>query len=270
MTTPRTLRNGDRTMDIAIITGASSGLGREFALQLDKVGLDEMWLVARRSDRLNALAGAARTRCRTMPLDLADGASLETLVRALADERPSVKWLVNSAGIGKVGMFADSARDDQLRLIDVNARALSQVTHAVIPYMSAGSCLVQLSSLTGFAPVGGSAVYAATKAYVTSFSLALAAELRPRGIHVTAVCPGPVRSEFSAIAHAGSAVHKTMFTNGADPAPVVRLAIADARRGKRLSIYGLRARLTHLVTRLLPHALIADLSVRLLYRRNPD
>ncbi|MBU6163152.1 MAG: SDR family NAD(P)-dependent oxidoreductase, partial [Myxococcales bacterium] len=176
-------------MNIAIVTGASAGLGEEFARQLNATAdLDEIWLIARRSDRLHALAEElTRTRSRVLALDLTSAADLQTFRTTLDTVKPRVRWLVNNAGFGKMGAFDSVATEKNLEMIDLNVRALTELTQRVLPYMPADSQIVQVASSAGFSPMTHFAVYAATKAYVVHFSQALGAELRPRGIRVTAV-----------------------------------------------------------------------------------
>ncbi|PYJ32881.1 MAG: hypothetical protein DME88_09545, partial [Verrucomicrobia bacterium] len=190
----------------ALITGASAGIGREFARQLAGRA-QSMILVARREDRLAELREELQlqhpnVRIRLRNVNLADLVQLKELMEWLDRESIDVDVLVNNAGLGDSGLFArsDSIRNEQMTL--VNVVALTSLTRHVLPQMIAkrrGSIL-NVSSSAGFLPVPGSAVYAATKAYVTSFSEALRAELHGTGVSVCALCPGPVRTEFQQVA----------------------------------------------------------------------
>ena len=246
-------------MRIAIITGASSGLGRDFALQLAaSEDLDAFWLVARRRDRLEALAPLlGRGRGRVFAVDLTDAAGRRELFDALDADKPDVRWLVNNAGFGKVGTFDEVDVDVQTEMIDLNVRALTELTQRALPYCSRGSQIVQVASTAGFAPMPGSAVYAATKAYVLSLANALAFELRPRGIHVTAVCPGPVATEFQQIALSTlGPAPSSIPAIEAGSAAVVSQALRDARRGKLMSIYGRAMKAYDVASRILPRRLV--------------
>ena len=185
-------------MNIAIITGASSGIGKEFALQLDAglYTIDEFWLIARRKDRLEELACDLDHMAKTIPLDLTQEADMEHLRALLRKERPAVRMLINCSGYGIMGQFSEIDSREQVGMIDLNCRALTEITHACLPYMKKNSRIIQLASSAAFLPQPGFAVYAASKSYVLSFSRALSEELRSRKIYVTAVCPGPGQPEF--------------------------------------------------------------------------
>ncbi|WP_347474965.1 SDR family NAD(P)-dependent oxidoreductase [Clostridium sp. AF50-3] len=189
-------------MKIAIITGASSGMGREAARQLaDRFsGLQEVWLIARRMDRMQELERTLPIPARCFSIDLTDASQRETLENELAARKPNVKLLVNASGFGKIGTVGNLPLDDETGMIELNCEALCAVTHMVLPYMSENSRILQFASAASFLPQPGFAIYAATKAFVLSYSRALREELRPRRIGVTAVCPGPVKTEFFDIA----------------------------------------------------------------------
>ena len=186
-------------MKTAIITGASSGLGREFARQLADVfpDIECCWLIARREDRLEEAARemvGVETVC--LPLDLCDPASFTALREKLAAEKPEIRLLVNNAGCGYLGLMGEVPTDTQTRMVDLNLRAMTAVTNEVIPYMPAGAHILNTSSIASFCPTPRMTVYGATKAYVSSFTVGLSEELRRREITVTAVCPGPMKTEF--------------------------------------------------------------------------
>lgn len=175
---------------IAIITGASSGLGAEFAQQLERQEkLDELWVIARRRERLEALGERLETPVRVLALDLTETAALECLSAALEEEKPLVRVLINAAGFGKIGSWRDIALADCEHMIDLNCRAAVSVTQRVLPYMSRGSRVLEICSTAGFQPFPYLSLYAATKAFLYRYSRALRVELYPEGIHVTAVCP---------------------------------------------------------------------------------
>jgi short-subunit dehydrogenase len=245
-------------MNVAIVTGASSGLGWEYAKQLaPRREVDEVWLIARRQDRLEELADRlVGAEGRVFAMDLTDPEQTQVLFDALDREQPTVAWLVNNAGFGKIGPFETIDVDSHLSMIDLNVRVLTEITQRALPYCTSGSRIVQVASSAGFAPMGNFAVYAASKAYVVNFSNALASELGPRGINVTAVCPGPVATEFQSVAHKDGK-DKAPKMVLAQPGDVVRKSIADARKGKLNSVYGATMKTWEAISGLVPRRLTA-------------
>ncbi|MCH3973440.1 MAG: SDR family NAD(P)-dependent oxidoreductase [Oscillospiraceae bacterium] len=178
-------------MQIAIVTGASSGLGREFVHQISKTEkLDEIWVIARRENRLRDLASEVSGICvRPVPLDLTRQESLQELQELLERKKPDVRILVNAAGFGKMGNYDEISRKDCDGMIDLNCRAAVDMTVLTLPFMRAGARVLEICSTAGFQPLPGLGVYAASKAFLLRYSRALRWELFPRGIHITAVCP---------------------------------------------------------------------------------
>ena len=186
-------------MKTAIITGASSGLGQEFVRQLADVfpEIESYWLIARRADRLEELAESLPDKqVECLPLDLCDLMSFSTLQEKLTAEQPEVALLINNAGCGYLGNLGEMPTATQTRMVDLNLRALTAMTNMVIPFMDKDSRILNVSSIASFCPNPRMTVYSASKAYVTSFTVGLAEELKPKGITVTAVCPGPMKTEF--------------------------------------------------------------------------
>lgn len=188
-------------MRIAVVTGASSGLGRAYAKALDKtVGLDELWLIARREERLIELSGELDHPCRILPLDLTEEKSLETLEALLGAEKPWIKVLVSCAGFGKFGRARDLSHRETGDMVDLNCRAAVEVTGLYIPYLRRGSRVLEVCSCAGFQPLPGMSLYAATKAFLLSYTRSLGEELKEKGIKVTAVCPFWIKTEFMTVA----------------------------------------------------------------------
>lgn len=189
----------------ALITGASSGLGEEFALQIAS-RVDQLVLVARRESHLQQLADRIRLRhpkvaVAVFAIDLTQSAQRERLLETLTARGVAPDLLINNAGLGDYGEFANSEWSKLQSVLQVNVEALTHLTHALVPQMiRRGGAVVNVSSLASLLPMPDFAVYAATKAYVTSFSEALRIELREYGIQVLAVCPGPVHTEFGEVA----------------------------------------------------------------------
>lgn len=248
-------------MKIAIITGASSGMGREAARQIaDRFsGIQEVWLISRRLDRMQELEKTIPVTARCFSIDLTDEAQLESLKKELEMRKPDVKILVNASGFGKIGKIGELPLGDESGMIKLNCEALCTVTHMVIPYMSDNSRILQFASAASFLPQPGFAVYAATKAFVLSYSRALRIELRSRRIGVTAVCPGPVKTEFFDIAETTGQIPLYKRLVMADPHKVVKLAIRDCMAGKSVSVYGYLMKAFCLLCKVLPHDFILNI-----------
>lgn len=239
-------------MKIAVVTGASSGMGREFVKQLDVAhAFDEIWVIARRRDKLESLSDEVKARVRPVCLDLSLRASFDEYAALLAEEKPEVTVLVNGSGFGKFGAFVDMDLDEQLAMIDLNDKALVAMTYLTLPYMKEGGQIYQIDSLSSFQPVPYINVYGATKAFVLSFSRALNVELRKRKIRVMAVCPGWVRTEF--FDHAVTDDTITYYNKYFDADEVVARALRDMRKGKDVSVCGASIRFQVFATKLLPH-----------------
>ncbi len=240
-------------MKIAVVTGASSGIGREFAVQIaGKYGkMDEIWLIARRKDRLIELQKELRLPVRVFAMDLTDNEDMNTFDGFLKENNPDIKLLVNCAGYGKTGRFDELDIYEQCGMIDVNCKALTLFTGLCLPYISNHSRIINVASAAAFSPQPGFNVYAATKAYVLSFSRALNAELKSRKITVTAVCPGPVDTEFFDIAG-----EKDMKLKYSEPSKVVTKAIKDAALGNEISVYGVTMKMAETAAKILPHKLV--------------
>lgn len=171
-------------MKTAIITGASSGLGAEFALSIDKTRpeIEEIWLIARRKDRLEELARKIGKKTRVLSLDVTEDADLKTYLDLLEKEKPDVKLLINNAGFGRLGEFAELSSEDSRQMLRLNCEAVTVITRETLPFMSEKSEIINTCSIASFAPNARMAVYSSTKAYIMSFSRALRQELKPKKI----------------------------------------------------------------------------------------
>lgn len=240
-------------MKIAVITGASSGMGREFAIKLEaEHNFDEIWVIARRADRLNELKEALGDKVRPISLDLTEEESLNKYKAMLEAEKPEIKVLVNASGYGKFGAFEELNLDDQLGMLDLNSKALTAVAYLSLPYLKKGSEVYQIASLSSFQPVPYLAVYGATKAYVLSFTRAIGAELRKKGIKMMAVCPGWVKTEFfdRAVVKEGVITYFNQFFTSEQ---IVKRAMKDMKKGRDVSVCGPKIRAQVLLTKLLHH-----------------
>lgn len=244
-------------MKVAIVTGASSGMGREFVKQIVHLyhELDEIWVIARRRERLEALKKQLSINVKIFEGDLLEKAIYERIIEEMQTEKPDIRMLVNAAGFGKVGKVKDIACEEQLDMIHLNCMALTYMTKISIPYMSKGSCIINLASASAFCPQPSFSVYAATKSYVLSFSRSLRAELSSLGIAVTVVCPGPVKTEFFKVS---GKKEKNGIKDAVTikPVEVVRKALFDARAGKEISVYGIPMKFSRIAAKLIPHSVI--------------
>lgn len=252
-------------MKVAIVSGASSGMGRETAVQLaDRFGgLNEIWLIARRMNRLDELEECLPVSVRKFDLDLTVPEQRMRLEEALKVQHPDVKILVNASGYGKIGRVGSVSLEEEIGMPDLNCTALCAVTHMVLPYMSRNSRIIQFASSAAFLPQPGFAIYAATKSFVLSYSRALNEELRGREITVTAVCPGPVRTEFFDIAETTGKIPLYKQLTMANPKKVVKLAIRDSSMGKTVSVYGPLMKVFRILCKIVPHSLILKLMAAL-------
>lgn len=248
-------------MKIAVITGASSGIGREFVYSIDKrESFDEIWVIARRADRLRELQAKCKNKIRPISLDLSLNDSIEEYARLLRDENADIKLLVNAAGYGVFGPFEEKDLGTQLGSAQLNSLALTAMCHVSLPFMRSGSSIINMGSNSAWQPVPNMAIYAASKAYVLSFSRALGRELKNRGVHVLCVCPGWIKTEFQAKAKHEEYVKYTdkWYT----PDQVSEKAMKDLLKGKTVSILGAGVRFQVFMVKHLPTNLIMKLWCR--------
>ena len=249
-------------MKIAIVTGASSGMGREFVLQLNQyVSVEEIWVIARRREALEALAAEVPVRIRPMALDLCDNESFSVIETLLAREKPEVALLVNAAGFGKFGAYHKISLEDDLKMIDLNCKALVAMTRLTLPYMQKGSHVLQLDSLSAFQPVPWITTYGATKSFVLSYSRAMNRELRPRGIRMMAMNPGWVKTEFFNHAFQTNGGGEVQYFNRLYEArDVVATGLRDLYKSRKdFSVHGLPVQLQVLGVKCMPHRFVMDI-----------
>ena len=257
---------------IGIITGASSGMGAEFARQLaEKKLYDELWIVARRNDRLSELKTQIEKDNQIVitpvALDLTGAAGAQAFNSYLKENFPSdaeLKILVNNAGFGTYGPFDETPVEREMQMIDLNCTSLTGICGYALPYMKKEGLIINTASLAAFMPLGNFAVYAATKAYVLNFSLALAAELKPRGISVTALCPGSVSTEFANVASNG--VRKEV-KGGLSCEKTVAHCIKSALARRHTALAFAKWRITAFLSRFVGRYLVAELTFK--YNKRP-
>ncbi len=242
---------------VALVTGASAGLGAEFARQISARGR-ALVLAARRKERLDALA-AELGNTRAVEIDLGEPGATDRLMANIAEHDEAVEILINNAGFGIIGAVACNDPQRLRQMLDVNVGALTELTRAVIPAMlkrGSGSIL-NVASTAAFQSCPGFAGYGATKAYVLSFTDALHEELRGTGIRVTALCPGPTRTEFGEVAGLKNNKLAEAFDKMAmDPASVVRMGLDALERNRAVRVTGALNKIGATATRFLPRSLL--------------
>lgn len=244
-------------MPLAIITGASGGIGREFARQMkDFFGVDEFWLVARREEKLLSLAEELPVKSKIILADLTEREGLDKLRGELEAQKPTVSYLVNCAGFGKFGNFDELPDSDAEKMIDLNVKATVLITNMVIPYMPRGGRIIQLGSASCFTPLPNFNVYASSKAFVLHYTKALNYELKKYGIRATCFCPGWVDTDFLPLSKTveGTRAPKMKPLLRADR--VVRGCLRAVRRGRAMYVTNWYTKLQHLLFKILPDGIL--------------
>ena len=257
----RKIRTEETSMKkIAVITGASSGMGRRFAETVDRYGrFDEVWVIARHQAQLEALKATVPFPIRVLALDLTDRTSFGTYAAALAEEPVQVGLLMNCSGYGKFSAVLDTPLAVNLNMTDLNCQAVVAMCQMTAPYMPSGSQIINIASVAAFQPIPYIGIYGATKAFVLSFSRALNRELRSRGIGVMAVCPFWTKTAFfdRAIREGEQPIVKK-YVAMYDVEDIVTRTWRDAKRGKDVCKYGFIARAQAGLAKILPHSLVMD------------
>lgn len=241
---------------IAIITGASSGLGAELYKEIQNEALDEIWIIARREDRLNKLKeDFGKIDTKVIPMDVTLNESMAAFENMLSSNEYDVRFLFNNAGFGIIGDVIDASYETQGSMVTLNDKALVEITTIALKHMDKGAYIVNTCSIASFVPNARMSVYSATKAFVMSYTRSLRYELRKRKINVTAICPGPMSTEFLAVAGIEDGVSKTF-----DKLPrcnvtkTARGGIKAAKRGKCVYTPHPFYKLYRVLAKILPHA----------------
>ncbi len=240
---------------IGVVTGASSGIGREFVGQIaDSWKCDEIWIIARRKERLEEIAAGSAVKIRVFPYDITDIASVHAIQQQLEKEQPVVKIFVQAAGSGKIGSYSDLTIEEENTMIDLNCRAAVDMTKIIIPYMRPGSRILEICSAASFQPIQYLSVYAASKAFLYRYSRALRVELMHKGIVVTAVCPYWIKdTEFiSKARQTKDSSYVKSFPFSTMQRSVVRKALRDSRMGFAVSTPGMVCFWDRIFGKLLP------------------
>lgn len=248
-------------MGIALITGASSGIGREFARQLKARGdIEQFWLVARRKDRLEALAKELTLPARIICADLCTEEGINAVREALRSEKPKIKMLINAAGFGRFGAHDQISERDTVRMIDLNVKALVLITHMALPYMEKGGRIIEMGSGSCFTPLPNFNVYASSKAFVLHYTKALQYEVKKYGVRATAFCPGYVHTEFLDTAGTDRAVNRPKKTKPLlSVEKVVRGCLRASKKGRTMYVTNWYTKMQHLLFKILPDRILTSI-----------
>lgn len=250
-------------MKIAVITGASSGLGAEFALCIDKNRneIEEIWLIARREDKMQDLAKKLNKKVRIFAIDITDTEKLYEYTTALQQENIQVALLINNAGYGKLGDFATISPEDNGGMVRLNCEALTYFTAVTLPFMKEGGEIINSCSIASFAPNARMAVYSSTKAYVMSFSRALRQELKSRKINVLASCPGPMSTEFLSLAGIEKGVSRTFDTlPRVNPRVMAEKSLKASQKGYAVYTNRIFYKFYRILAKILPHSIVMKMA----------
>ena len=250
---------------VALITGASAGLGVEFARQLSKRGY-RLVLAARRKDRLEELAQELGD-ARAVAIDLSKKDATAKLLADLEANGETVDLLVNNAGFGLIGLFSELDAKRERQMIDLNVGTLTDLCRAVAPQMIARKSggILNVASIAGFQPGPRFAVYCATKAFVLSLTEALHEELKPHGIRVSCLCPGPTRTEFGDVAGLKGDMGKAFDKLAMDAATVVRLGLDGLDNNRAVVVTGALNKTGAAIIRFLPRSLVRKIAGAIKY-----
>lgn len=242
---------------IAIVTGASSGLGKEFVKNLvQREELKEIWVIARNEKKLKALVSDFGSKIKMFPMDLSDMANIQRLKDQIKENQVTISILINNAGYAKFCSYDDISFEESLNMIDLNIKAVVALGLICIPYMERGSHILNIASQASFQPLPYQNIYSSTKAFVRNYSRALNIELREKGILVTAVCPGWMKTGLIERGLIGAKKATSNFFGMVSPDVVAKQALKDAFRGKDISVYSMYVKTCHLVAKLLPQRAI--------------
>ena len=244
---------------IAIVTGASSGIGKEFFLSLNdrKEGLDEIWVIARSANKLEELRTQTDVPLRVIPLDLSAATATNELEKVLEEEKPSIQYLICASGFGRFNAIEDDSADVLENMVDLNCRSIVGTTRAAFPYIAKGGQVILIASVAAFQPIPYIATYAATKAFVLSYGRAFNKELRKaRGARCLCVCPFWTKTAFFDRAHAEKTIVKK-YAVMYEPTQIVKRAWKDMKKKNRdVSIHGAYARGQAWLVKVLPHSVV--------------
>lgn len=236
---------------IAIITGASSGIGYEFARQIDKKNYEEIWLIGRRAERLQNLSEKLQTRARIFALDLCEEKSFEILKKELENSNKKIGLLINSAGEGQNDYFKNTSFDKDMKTLDLNIKALTAMTKISLDFFQKDGIILNISSSAAFIPQAKFALYAASKSYVLSFSRALRREFKD--IKISVLCPNRVQTEFLKKSNNNSSGIKNLGNENLEK--MVGKAIKKMGKKDLITTHQ-SAKILLIISKILPHSFI--------------
>lgn len=256
-------------MSVAIITGASSGIGAEFAKHYAG-RVDELWLVARRKEKMVELGEALGVKYKIICADLCQREGIEAIRAQLENEKPEVKYLVNAAGFGDFGGFDEISEKKVEMMIDLNVKALVLITHMVIPYMPRGGRIIQMGSGSCFTPLPYFNTYSSGKVFVLHYTKSLNFEIKKYGLRATCFCPGWVHTEFI-----GKATAKDGITRPREDAmkpllnceKVVKGCVRASDKGRAMYVTNWYTKLQHLLFKLVPDPILTHIWLSMLDRK---
>ena len=245
-------------MSVAIITGASGGIGSEFARQLSKLGLiDEFWFVARSEDKMTKLADELGVRAKIIGADLTCEDGINKVREALDAEKPEVKFLINASGFGNFGAFDELSEKEVVQMIDLNVKALVLLTHMTVPYMEPGGRIIQLGSGSCFTPLPYFNIYSSSKVFVLHYTKSLNYELKKYGVRATCFCPGWVGTDFLDKSVANGNTHPKKIKPVLNCEKVVRGCIKASVKGKSMYVTGKYTKFQHVLFKLVPDSILS-------------
>ena len=258
-------------MSVAIITGASGGIGSEFARQLNKLGLiDEFWFVARSEDKMNKLADELGVKAKIIGADLTSEDGVNKVREALETEKPEVKFLINASGFGNFGAFDELTEKEVVEMIDLNVKALVLLTHMTVPYIERGGRIIELGSGSCFAPLPYFNIYSSSKVFVLHYTKSLNYELKKYGVRATCFCPGWVDTEFLGKSKASGNTHPKTMKPLLSAQSVVRGCIKASVKGRAMYVTNWYTKLQHLLFKILPDFILTKLWLGMLVRKEEE
>ena len=258
-------------MSVAIISGASGGIGSEFARQISRLdGIDEIWFVARSEDKMRALGDEIGLKTKIISADLTTQSGIDAVREALDIEKPSVKFLVNASGFGNYGAFDEISESEVVKMIDLNVKALVLITHMTVPYMERGGRIIELGSGSCFTPLPYFNIYSSSKVFVLHYTKSLNYELKKYGVRATCFCPGWVDTDFLGKSLANGKTHPRSMKPLLKCEDVVRKCLKASIKGKTMCVTNWYTKLQHVMFKLLPDKLLTKMWMGMLVGERKD